>query len=274
MDPLNEVLLRNVDTYTDDDWGLIKSNQDKLNSEEKERFSEQLNPEPQKEEVQEQVEEAKEESKGFDKEELDQYLEDKRKEWDKQGVSQAQQDKAEEDIKEFFKKDELPRDWNHAGTRISAQTIAEIKSHPEEFAKILAPHMIKETEEIKRTITEEQRKKIETTNKEWDGQMEALAKEGKVPPLDTKEGKEVDRQIAAIGLKYNQPDMKSAHDLWAAIPKEAGGGLDMSKARMKQQKRQASMIGGGTGGNGGSNRRTFSQADIHNKSIDQLIEQY
>src|SRR3990167_1716332 len=280
---LDEILLKQPDELSEEETSFLKKNEDKLSPENKEAYSsvlvepadikkegeEKLEEEPkeekkEKEDKEEPTSEEKEEVLEIKtKKDLDNYLEEKRKEWKSEGATKKEVEEKKEELVQIFKEGELPKDWNDYSTRL----IKYLHDHPEKLAKSLIPSLQAEFQRI----TEEEKKVVDSYNKKYDTEYDALAKEGKLPARDTKEGQVIDAKLAQLSIEYNLPDYKAAYDLWVKIPEEFGGGYGVKTSKMSAQKSRAGQVSGSSKGVS-STKSSRPYKDTHTKSMDDFLE--
>lgn len=157
---------------------------------------------------------------------------------------------------------EKPRDWNDFARTILKQ-VAPGKVAPKILSKI-------------QSMTKKEQEEIEAINAEFDVEYDELATSGIVPKRGTKEGDDVNAQISTIGGTYGLTSMKKAHELWAKIPKEQGGGLDYKPAAPKSNpsKLASRLIGSSKRTNAAvKTKAKIPYAKLHGaRSVDELID--
>lgn len=155
---------------------------------------------------------------------------------------------------------EAPKDWNDFATRLRDALTPEV------------------AQEVK-GLSESERKELDKINAEFDREYNALATAGKVPALNTKEGQEVNKQISLIGATYGIGSITKAHELWAKIPKDQGGGLevqpkeDPEKTKAQAQKKRAGQVGSSKGTPSKQTNKKTPYNKLHFTNTDDLIEE-
>lgn len=148
----------------------------------------------------------------------------------------------------FVEKNWKPKDWNEGIKTIKDVVKQELKDE--------------QAEETKKQET--QRRAFES---EWDGIVSA----NKLPKRDTEEGRKVLKSVYDIGIKYNQPNFTKAYELYKAIPKSQGGGLEVMVNSSVQRNAAGKVVGNTPDGNKGKSVAPKSYGDLHNKSMSQLV---
>lgn len=165
----------------------------------------------------------------------------------------------------FFSEDWTPKDWNDYTSALL--TNPEVRKT---LIKGLAP-------DIKTTLddmTQAERAELDKVNSEFDKEYDALAVAGKVPERTSDEGKKVDAAISKIGAEYGIGSITKAYELWSKIPEDQGGGYKIAtvaKKGFQERKAKSGLIGGGTATPSVNNKPIYK--DIHNKSMDDLIQE-
>jgi len=155
---------------------------------------------------------------------------------------------------------EAPKDWNDFATKIR---------------DVLTPEVAKEV----KTMTAAERAEFDKINQEYDEEYNAIAAQGKLPALDTKEGQEANKQISTIGASYGITSITKAYDLWSKIPKDQGGGLDyqpavdVSKQKLQTQKQKAGLIGSSRGTPSKQNNKQIPYNKLHFTNTDDLVDE-
>jgi len=330
MDEFELAVIKGNDELRPDDIKTILDNKDKWNDEEKVRFeklTEEGFPEekpaetPEEKEAREkeeaeaatkqkEEEEEKKKNEPTDEEklemkklstqkEIDEYVEQKKKEIKDAGGTKKDEKEEEKKIIEFIKyekneegklfipKEREPKDWNDAFTKV----VRHLQDHPDIILKGTAPQI----REALRELEKEEKQIAENQNKEFDKEMQTMAKEGKVADPKTQEGKLVDYLITNMGASNGLTSMKEAYELWIKVAPEFGGGhgykpgtplwqvkdrkivpikpgekTEEKKDTVIDQKKLASKVGGG-GAPGGKTLPPKKYSDIHSKSMDELL---
>jgi len=150
---------------------------------------------------------------------------------------------------------EAPKDWN-------------------EFANKILEAATPQVAETIRGMGEEEKKELADINAGFDKEYNELARQNKVPALNTKEGQEVNKQISLIGVTYGQASITKSHELWSKMPKAQGGGLDYeAKGKITVQKQKAGLVGSSKGTPSKQKTPQRSYGKLHNTPTDDLIEQ-
>jgi hypothetical protein len=156
---------------------------------------------------------------------------------------------------------ETPRDWN-------------------EFANKIIDAMTPQVAETVQTMSTKEREELTKINQGFDREYNELASKKLVPPLNTKEGTEVNRQISLIGATYGQTNITKAYQLWASIPKDKGGGLDYESGakaekdnKAKAQKQAAGKVGSSKGTPSKQKGKSTSYDKLRSTPIDDLIDE-
>ncbi len=291
-----------ADQMDEDDVKVLLENKDKLNDEEKDAFADILqsseplpeNPlehylldgEPEKttEPIQPEVPEkpvvpetpivpqtpAQPAQQGMTQEQMDSYLETKKKQWDDEGKTKAEQKEETEKLFDVFAKDEVPADWNAAVNKFAPQLLDAAEKRI--MAKLEAKEQAK-ADLATKTQTEMQ-KALQTYEAEFD----TLITAGKLPARTSPEFKAVHDAIATLGAKRNVKTITEAYTEYMQTPVEFGGGyktgMDTTKqnAQIEAQKEAAGKIGSGKGVVK-TQKGLPLWANIHNMSMDDLLEQ-
>lgn len=296
-----EIRWKLADQLDEDDVKVLLENKDKLNDEEKDAFADILqqeeplpaNPlehyllggEPEKHEepaqpeipeIQKTItpEPAKPDPQqpaqtGMTQEQMDSYLEAKKKEWDEAGKTQKQQEEETQKLFDIFAKDEVPEDWNAAVNKFAPQLLDAAEK------RIMAKLEAKEKE--KADAAKKSQEAYDKALKSYEAQYDELIKDGKLPARTDPNFKKIHDAIATIGGKRGSNSIQEAYTEYMQTPEEFGGGYKtgMDEAKQKQaleaQKEAAGRISSGRG----VVKQQKGQplwANIHNMSMDDLLE--
>lgn len=208
-------------------------------------------------------------------EQLDAYLEQKRKGWETEGKTKQEQTVEETKIQQFFDAGYTPKDWNEYTNDMFNK-----------IAPAVEQRIIARLQEENRKFAEQQTQ-LKATQKEvydkFEGEFATLAQSKLIPDPATQkeEYDKVHNQILAIGDAHNKTNVTEAYKLWSIIPVIHGGGLVVSetpaakpdtKAAMERQKAAAAKIQPGRGAPGSRKGGPPQWAHVHNANIDDLIE--
>lgn len=296
-----EIRWKLADQLDEDDVKVLLENKDKFNDEEKDAFADILqqeeplpeNPlehyllggEPEKpiEPVQPEIPETQKTTtpepekpapqqvvqQGMTQEQMDSYLEAKKKEWDEAGKTQKQQEEETQKLFDIFAKDEVPEDWNAAVNKFAPQILDAAEK------RIMAKLEAKEKE--KADAAKKSQEAYDKALKSYEAQYDELIKDGKLPARTDPNFKKIHDAIATIGGKRGSNSIQEAYTEYMQTPEEFGGGYKtgMDEAKQKQaleaQKEAAGRISSGRG----VVKQQKGQplwANIHNMSMDELLE--
>jgi len=208
-------------------------------------------------------------------EQLDAYLEHKRRQWDTEGKTQAEQDAKEKEIQTFFDAGYKPQDWNEAANQMF-----------QKFAPLFEQRVIArlEAQNKKNLETLDERKKSqEVVMQGFEKEFDTLSENGLIPKRDDAQYEAVRKQIWDIGDNNGKTNITDAYKLWSIIPVTHGGGLVVEggetpppadpNAQIDRQKQAAGRIKSGAGAGGGSKKGGPPVwANIHSTSMDDLLE--
>lgn len=155
----------------------------------------------------------------------------------------------------YFKEGYIPKDLNQLANDllpIAAQKVRE-DIRAEEQARI------------------DEQQKINTL---FDKQADDLVKAGKLPSIETEEGKKALGNMLKYGAQYGARDVNVAYEMWSKVPEEFGGGYKVSVAKEKAaaQRKVAGMIGGLKGGEGISVPKTNYDKRVRT-DMDSLVQE-
>lgn len=204
-------------------------------------------------------------------EQLDAYLDQKRKAWDEEGKSKADQKEEEEQIKTFFDAGYKPNDWNEYTNEMFKK-----------IAPLIEQRVIK-TLEDRNTKFQEEQKKLQTTQqtayKQYEAEFDTLSNNGLIPKRDDPEYPNVKQQIVDLGVANGKRNITDAYKLWSIIPVDKGGGLVLEgqvrsdpKAALQRQKEAAGRIQPARGGMGAKKNVTPSYNDVHTTNFDDALD--
>lgn len=193
----------------------------------------------------------------------------------------------EEELEEFKKAEVAKITEGTALNKDEAERIFDENFQPkdaEEFAQKLLDNpkvverlqksLVPKTQEAIAASKAKEQAEAEVIDKGFNDQYDALAKKGKVPARNTKEGKKIRQEIINVGSHFEQSSITKAHELWSRIPASDGGGLEYTppaKEKLNQQKRQAGKVKGSKGGKTGASKKELTHQDIHGTSMDDLL---
>jgi len=251
---LDEILIKSDEQLTDGERETIKGNKDYLNPDEQTRFKDLWSD----------AEVVEDTGGTLKKEELDVYLETKRKQWEAEGKSDTEIKHEEDKVEAFLTKHGEPANWH--------DTFSLMKKYFVENPEELAP-AIKEQFD---TMTDTEQKEVTAEVTKWTQSYDKLAVTDKLPASTTKDGQDALSKIGALMTKYENYNFESMYDLYKALPVNRGGGHIISSDApavetkpINPNRKAASMIGGGTGGDSPA-KAPVTYADIRNKSMAQI----
>lgn len=280
---INDLRLHTVDELDDQQKAYIKDHQDQLTDEDKEAYvsfleeSSQETPDPQKTEVDNDPHSSEPEPKTTPEPQyqadFDKRLEAIQKSIESIAppVSPPQTEDAPKPPTFFG--DNQPGNWQDVDKAI-AQAYQQAK---EDAIKAVEENNAKKIQEA-----EQKQEAIKKAVEGFEQEYIDLAKEGKIPDLNTEDGKRVKDQIWTIGNKYGSNNIHEAFNTWSQIAAEHGGGYNpqphktpeqLQKERLDAQKRAASQVGGGGGAPPSSKPTDVTYQDLAAKSLDQLIDE-
>lgn len=156
------------------------------------------------------------------------------------------------------------------------------KLYDEFKARLDADSAARAKEEADR-VAENQRREDELA-KTYESQYMELVSTQKVPDPKTDEGKKVLEQVANVMRTYEMKDFRKAHEVWAHLPEDRGGGYKAPAPSAPQpaapqndinaQKQAAAKVGGGTTASRPTINNTYNWEKDHHKSLDQLIKEF
>lgn len=205
-------------------------------------------------------------------EQLDAYLEQKRKGWEAEGKTQAEQAAESTKIQQFFDAGYTPADWNQ---------------YTNDMFQKLAPMMeqrIIATLEARNKEAVENANKIKETQQQVMGRFEAefdtLSNNGLIPKRDDPQYKTVRDAIWKVGDTNGKTNITDAYKLWSIIPIEHGGGLIVEgstqpnpQQQINRQKQAAGRIQSGAGAVGGKKPGGPAEwHNVHSTSLDDLLD--
>lgn len=163
---------------------------------------------------------------------------------------------------------EAPQDWNEFATRIRDSLVPEVS-------------------ETVKNMSAKERQELEELNKEFDTEYNGLAAQGKVPPLNTPEGKEANRQISHIAAVNGFATITEGYEVWNKMradlqkPKNDEGGQEpqggskapQQPAKPNPNKAASGMVGSSKGVPSKGNKTERSYDQLHDANTDDLIEE-
>lgn len=148
---------------------------------------------------------------------------------------------------DFFDKDFVAKDWNEA-------------------AKTMYPKFKERLLKEQEMTAKERQDQLTKINKEFDEEIENLAKEDKeIPVKGTPERTDWDKEISKIGIEYPVKNMTQAYNIWKALK-----GTKPKNDIPEKQKDLASKIS--RGGGEGTPVKQRSHQELSNRSMDELID--
>lgn len=205
-------------------------------------------------------------------EQLDAYLEQKRKVWEAEGKTQADQAAEAGKIQQFFDAGYTPADWNQ---------------YTNDMFQKLAPMMeqrIIATLEAKNKEAIDNANKIKETQQQvmqrFEGEFDTLSNNGLIPKRDDPQYQAVRDAIWKIGDENGKTNITDAYKLWSIIPVDHGGGLIVDgstqptpQQQITRQKQAAGRIRSAQGAVGGKKPGGVAEwHNIHSTSLDDLLD--
>jgi len=254
---LEDIRLKDASELEDDEKEFLKEHSDDLNDEEKETFKDFLGSD-----------DDEDEDKGFGfktKEDFEAAVTEKARALIQEELAKKGKDDDDEDedkdkdkgVINVFDKSYKAPDWN------------------EPFNKALPALVTAVIKEIQ-GMNDKQRAELDRINQGFETEIEGLRKSNpeEIPKAGTEERKTFDKDLAQIGVKYRLQNMTQAFEIYQkdlAIKKAGGGGDEKKTADEKAKALARKVSGGGKGGDASGKSRSY--ADLHNKSLDELMDE-
>lgn len=205
-------------------------------------------------------------------EQLDAYLEQKRKSWEAEGKTKTEQEQEATKIQQFFDAGYTPKDWNEAAQDMWKK-----------MAPLMEQQIIAKLDKRNAEIVQNQEKIRETQQQvmqRFEGEFDTLSNNGLIPKRDDAQYKAVRDAIWKIGDENGKTTITDAYKLWSIIPVDHGGGLIVDgtttpspQQQINRQKQAAGRIRSAAGTVGGKKPGAVPEwHNVHSLSMDELLD--